>query len=94
MEDPTIHLGDLIHDTSMEWSERVQLIVDRLRRNEWVRSLPDHELIHHHIDELERCGRAHNVVGTQIELAAIFDEALYFRVRIVTHIIVPKADTL
>lgn len=94
MEPEPILLGDLVHDPDLEYHVKVGKIVHRLRESSWVKSMPEEELIHRHLDELERCGRLHDPVGVSIELAAIMDEARYFRVPVYTTIIVPRSDTL
>lgn len=85
-----VNIADILLDPELDLVERWRRVADRLRRSPWVRSLPEHELIHRHLDDLASGDLAR--VGLAID--SLYDEATYHRVHIETDLVVPNPESL
>lgn len=85
-----VNIADILLDSEIVVAERWRRVADRFRRSPWVKSLPEHELIHRHLDDLASGDPAR--IGLAIE--SLFDEAAYHRVHIETVLVIPNPEAL
>lgn len=80
-----IHLADLLYDDTLTFRQQRERVTHRLSESAWVKSLPDWEPVHAHIEEM---GRTVTELAFMSSLNAVLSEADYHRCLVVTTILV------